>query len=78
LPRFFLRRNGGRIFSGVWAYLTIAVWGGSSDEDFGVDVVVYPFSQAVSGKVVLTASLYCDCAVRWPALFSCTAANAVP
>jgi HK97 family phage major capsid protein len=67
----------GRIFSGIWNYLCIATWGAGTD-DFAADLIIDKVTQALSGTVVITGSMYCDVAVRWPALFSYTAANAVP
>jgi hypothetical protein len=49
----------GRLFAGIWNYLVIGVWGPQNEEDFGVDLVVDPYSLAVNSEIVLTVSLYC-------------------
>jgi hypothetical protein len=67
-----------RVFAGVWGYLVIATWGaGSDDGDFAVDLTIDPFTQATGGQILITASMFCDVGIRWPALFSFTDANVV-
>jgi hypothetical protein len=69
--------NDGRIFAGIWSYLCIATWGAGTDE-FATDLIIDSVTSAYAGRVIITGSMYADCAVRWPALFSFTAAGSVP
>jgi hypothetical protein len=69
--------NDSRIFAGIWNYLCVATWGAGTDE-FATDLIVDSVTSAYAGRVIITGSMYCDVACRWPALLSYTAANAVP
>jgi HK97 family phage major capsid protein len=60
---FSKQLNDNRVFAGLWNYLVIATWGAGTD-DFTVDLTIDPFSQATSGRVIITASMFCDVAVR--------------
>ena len=66
----------GRVFAGIWNYLCVGTWG-TGTEEFASDIIIDAVTQAISGRVIVTGSMFCDCAIRWPALFSYTAANAV-
>jgi hypothetical protein len=69
-PKFFSREvHDNRFFSGCWAYCAIGLFGGTADQP-GYDVVVDPFTQAANARVVVTASLWCDCSIRWPEVFA--------
>jgi Phage capsid family len=69
-PSFFSKEVfDDRIFTGVFAYLTIGLWGGTTSQP-GLDLIVDPFSMGLNSQVVVTASLWCDCGVTWPAAFA--------
>ena len=65
------------IFAGSWNYPVIGTWGAGTEE-FATDLISDPFSQAHTGKVLITGSTDCDVAVRWPALFSYTERTPYP
>jgi hypothetical protein len=67
----------GRLFAGVWQYLTLGFWGGDSAGP-AVDLVVDPYSRSKMAETIVTGSLFCDVAVRWPAVFGFSAANVFP
>jgi hypothetical protein len=67
----------GRLFAGCWSYLTLAFWGGDSAGP-ATDLTVDGFTRARQAEVVVTGSLFCDVAVRWPAVFGFSAANVFP
>ena len=52
------------IMAGVFSELLIGYWGG------GLDVVVDPFSKRTSRIIGITASNFCDIAVRHPQSFA--------
>ncbi len=66
-----------RLFAGLWSYLVIGYWTGDSTGP-ATDLVIDQFSRAERGEVVITGSLFCDVAVRWPQLFGFTAATIFP
>jgi hypothetical protein len=65
-PRVSKQVNDARVFAGIWNYLSIGTWGAGTDE-FASDLVIDAVTQAVSGRVIVTGSMFADCAVRWPA-----------
>ena len=67
----------GRLFGGCWSYLTLGFWGGDSAGP-AVDLVVDPYSRSKMAEIIVTGSLFCDVAVRWPAVFGYSAANVFP
>ena len=69
--------NDNRIFAGLWSYAIVGTWG-AGNEEFSSDLIIDNITQAVSGRVVITGSMYADVAIRWPAVFCYSNANAVP
>ena len=67
----------GRLFAGCWSYLTLGFWGGDSSGP-ATDLTVDGFTRARQAEVVVTGTLFCDVAVRWPAVFGFSAANVFP
>ena len=53
-------------------------WGGTASDGPSADIVVDPFSRAEHSEVVITGSLYCDVAVRWPQSFAFSQAGVFP
>ena len=52
------------------------MWGPGTKE-FAADLIIDPFTQAQTGKVLITGSMYADVTIRFPSVFAFTAANAV-
>jgi len=77
-PKFFSKQvSDNRFFTGAWAYLAIGLWGGTAETP-GFDLVVDPFTRTRQGQILLTASLWCNCAVRWPEVFAFSQADPLP
>ncbi len=47
----------------------VGLWGGSPTAP-GLDLIVDAFTGAMNSQVIVTASLWCDCGVTWPAAFA--------
>jgi Phage capsid family len=58
-----------RIFTGCFSYLVAGLWGGTAAQP-GLDLIVDAFTGAMNSQVIITASLFCDCAITWPAAFA--------
>jgi hypothetical protein len=67
----------GRLFAGCWAYLVIGFWAGDSAGP-ATDLTVDAFTRARQAEIVVTGTMLCDIAVRWPAVFGFSAANVFP
>ena len=67
--------NDNRVFGGVWAYMVLVTWGPDEEGTYAIDLTVDPYPQATTGKVVITASFFCDVCARWPVPFSFSPAN---
>jgi hypothetical protein len=77
-PKFFSNEIADdRYFQGSWSYLTIGLFGGSTESP-GMDVIVDPYSQAANSQIVVTANLWCDSLVRWPEVFGYSQGNPPP
>jgi hypothetical protein len=77
-PKFFSRQvTDNRFFSGCWAYLVVGLWGGNDTEP-GFDLVVDAVTRGGSGRIAVTASLWCNCAVRWPEVFAFSQVDPLP
>jgi hypothetical protein len=65
-----------RIFSGVFNYLVVGLWNGTPERP-GLDLIIDPFSLAINSQVIITANLWCDCAVTWPEAFAFSQPNPI-
>jgi hypothetical protein len=72
-----LEVNDGRIFCGLWNYLTIGYRIGDASGP-AADIVTDVYTRAELGEVVITGSAYVDLAVRWPQLFAVSQPTAFP
>ena len=54
-----------RIFHRLFSYLVVGLWGGTAAQP-GLDLIVDAFTGAMNSQVIITASLFCDCAITWP------------
>jgi hypothetical protein len=69
-PSFFSKEVfDDRFFSGCFSYLVVGLWGGTAAQP-GLDLIIDAFTGAMNSQVIITASLFCDCAVTWPAAFA--------
>lgn len=69
---FSLQVTDHRIFTGLWSYLVVGVFG------HGVDLVVDPYSLAHDGMIRVIGNSYIDVAIRFPGAFCWSEQNAVP
>jgi hypothetical protein len=55
---------GPKLIAGPWDWCLIGLWGS------GIELIIDAWTQAGSGLVVITATLYCDVLVRYPGAFT--------